>query len=427
MYNRTLMADHFSLAQHLQHSAMEYPDAPALISNGKIWSFANLLADSYLLAEQIGPSLLPLIEFGNSLHLARHAYACSLENRPFWPVDRSRTLPLSTHALPEAALIISTSGSEGRPRAVLLGKTQLDTAAAASNKHLPLGPGDLWLNCLPLYHIGGQAILWRCARAAAGVLLHDGFNAEAVASDLHRYPVTHISLVPAMLAQLLESNMKPPASLRITLIGGAALSRPLYDKAVAAGWPLYPSYGMTETAAQLASFDPADGPWQEGLVGKAMPGHEIRIGQDGRIAVRGPQVMLGYLNGGGVDAAGWLTTGDLGSIDASGRLTVTGRADDMLISGGRNVHPLEVESCLAACPGVSDVAVTSLPDPVWGDFIVALIVGTAEQSTLLAHARKHLPGAALPRKMVFLERLPRNAGGKLERTALRRLAAEAER
>jgi len=420
------MADHFSLAQHLQHSATEHPEAPALISNGKTWSFANLLANSYLLAEQIGPSLLPLIEFGNSPHLARHAYACSLENRSFWPVDRSRTLPLPFHAPPEAALIISTSGSEGQPRSVLLGKTQLDTAAAASNKHLLLGPGDLWLNCLPLYHIGGQAILWRCARAAAGVLLHDGFNAEAVASDLQRYPVTHISLVPAMLAQLLESNVKPPASLRITLIGGAALSRPLYDKAVATGWPLYPSYGMSETAAQLASFDPADGPWQEGLVGKPMPGHEIRIGQDGRIAVRGPQVMLGYLNGGGVDAEGWLTTGDLGSIDASGRLTVTGRADDMLISGGRNVHPLEVESCLAACPGVSDVAVTGLPDPVWGDLIVALIVGTTEQSALLAHAREHLPGAALPRKIRFLDRLPRNPCGKLERATLRRLAAEAD-
>ena len=429
-----LMADYLSLAQHLQHAATQYPDALALIDDGENYTFADLLATSCLLAERIPAARSALIDSGTSSHLARHAYACSLANRPFWPVDRTHEAPLAHHKTapehplphPETRLIISTSGSEGKPRAVMLGNVQLDAAATASNKCLQLKPGDLWLNCLPLYHIGGQAILWRCARAAAGILLQNSFNVEAVANDLDRYPVTHISLVPAMLAQLLEQRVAPPTSLRVTLIGGAALAQPLYEKAIAASWPLYPSYGMSETAAQLASFSLGDGPWHEGLVGTPMPGHEIRMNTAGRIAVRGPQVMLGYLTGDGVDAEGWFTTGDLGSIDATGRLTVTGRADDMLISGGRNVHPLEVESCLGACPGVSDVAVTGLPDPVWGDLIVALIVGTAEQNTLLAHARKHLPAAALPRKMVFLERLPRNATGKLERAVLRRIASEAK-
>ena len=434
MYNRMLMADHLSLAQHLQHAATLHPDALALINDGENYTFAHLFASCCLLGEQIPAARSALIDSGTSSQLARHAYACSLANRPFWPVDRTHEAPLAHHRTspehplpyPDTRLIISTSGSEGKQRAVMLGNVQLDAAATASNKCLQLKPGDLWLNCLPLYHIGGQAILWRCARSAAGVLLQNGFNVETVANDLHRYPVTHISLVPAMLAQLLERRVAPPTSLRVTLIGGAALAQPLYEKAVAAGWPLYPSYGMSETAAQLASFCPGDGPWHEGLVGTPMPGHEIRINPAGRIAVRGPQVMLGYLTGGGVDPEGWLTTGDLGSTDATGRLTVTGRADDMLISGGRNVHPLEVESCLAACPGVSDVAVTGLSDAVWGDLIVALIVGTAEQNALLAHARKHLPAAALPRKMVFLERLPRNANGKLERSVLRRIASEAE-
>ena len=102
-----------------------------------------------------------------------------------------------------------------------------------------------------------------------------------------------------------------------------------------------------------------------------------------------------------------------------------GRADDMLISGGRNVHPQEIESCLAGCPGVVDIAVTGLPDPVWGDLIVALVVGPADDAALLAHARQHLPSAALPRRIRRLDRLPRNAAGKLERGALRRLAAGA--
>ena len=435
------MAEYFSLAQHLQRAAGEYPALPALLNAGKTWSFKAWLAESHTLSEQIEYSPLPLIKADDSLHLARHAYACSLKNRPFWPFaprtnscishrnaspdlnQQSKYFPDATSMPPDVALIISTSGSAGRSRAVLLGDAQLDSAAAASNQCLPLGPGDLWLNCLPLYHIGGQAILWRCARAMAGVLLHQGFNVEAVANDLRQYPVTHISLVPAMLAQLIERQIKAPSGLCVTLIGGAALSRPLYDKAINLGWPLYPSYGMSETSAQLATFKPGDGVWHEGLVGRPMPNHEIRINPDGRIAVRGPQVMLGYLQGGGVDYAGWLTTDDLGSLDSNACLTVTGRADDMLISGGRNVHPLEVESCLAACPGVSDVAVTGLPDPIWGDLIVALIVGTTGQSALLAHARQHLPTAALPRKFVFLESLPRNAAGKLDRIVLRHLAS----
>lgn len=415
-----------SLAQHLHQATMRDPESLALLANDGAWTYVQLLADINALAEEIGCSAQPLCKSGGSLDLARYTYACSAKNRPFWPVDRGarQHFPSASDKLPDASLIISTSGSEGQPRAVLLGNAQLDAAAAASNQSLPLGPGDLWLNCLPLHHIGGQAILWRCARAAATLLLHDGFNAETVARDLEKHPVTHISLVPAMLVRLLELGTKPPASLRVTLIGGAALCQAVHDRALAANWPLYPSYGMTETAAQLATWLPTDGPWHEGQVGKPMPGHEIRIDQNGRISIRGPQVMHGYLNGGGVDNDGWLLTGDLGQLDASGRLTVTGRADDMLISGGYNIHPLVVESCLTACSGVRDVAVTGLADPVWGHLIVALVVGDTEPSALLKHARQHLPSAALPRKIMFLEHLPRNAAGKLERTALRRIAAE---
>jgi O-succinylbenzoic acid--CoA ligase len=209
------------------------------------------------------------------------------------------------------------------------------------------------------------------------------------------------------------------------MIGGAALAPALYERATAAGWPLNPSYGMSETAAQIATWTPADGPWHEGLVGRPLGSNEFTLTTDGRIRIRGPQLMLGYLGGGGIDEDGWLTTGDLGKIDAFGRLTVTGRADDMLVSGGRNVHPLEIESCLAACPGVRDVAVTGLPDPVWGDLVVALVVGETAAKDLKNWCRARLPGAAQPRRIVHLTSLPRNAAGKLERAALRRLAREA--
>lgn len=414
-----------SLAHHLAAAARRRPAALALSYAGQCLTFTELLADAGALGATLAGGAGPLVVSGSSLDLARHACACSLKNRPFWPVDRNRPAHWSGEIPPRVALVISTSGSEGEPRGVMLSDASLDAAAAAANRHLPLGPGDLWLDCLPLHHIGGLAILWRCARAGAGVLLHDGFAAEAVAADLARQPVTHLSLVPAMLARLLDTGIAPPPGLRHVLIGGAALTQTLFDRASAAGWPLNPSYGMSETAAQIATWTPADGPWREGLVGRPLAGSEIALAADGRIRIRGPQLMLGYLGGGGIHEDGWLTTGDLGNIDAFGRLTVTGRADDMLISGGRNVHPREVESCLAACPGVRDVAVTGLPDPVWGDLIVALVVGDAEPARLRAWSEARLPGPARPRRIVCLPGLPRNAAGKLERAALRHLAHKA--
>ena len=412
-----------SLANHLQEAARRQPAAPALYWDGRVWNFAELLEESQKLARTLENTWQPLVRGGDSLLLARLAWACGLIGRPFWPLAPERQAAGALPELPGAALIISTSGSEGQPRAVVLGAAQLNAASAAANARLGLDAGDLWLNCLPLFHIGGQSILWRCARADAAMLLHDGFRAEAVGRDLQAHAVTHLSLVPAMLAALLDLGIAPPPSLRVALIGGAALSRPLYERARAAGWPLWTSYGMSESAALVAAHGPDDGPWHEGLAGRPLPGNKLAIGDDGRIRLRGQQMMTGYLEGGGVDPDGWLRSGDLGRLDDGGQLTVLGRADDMLISGGRNIHPQEIESCLAACPGVRDIAVSARPDPVWGDLIVALIVGEAELDALQAIARRQLPAAALPRRLIRLDRLPRNAAGKLDRPALRRLAA----
>lgn len=411
------MEHSLSLVDHLRRAARSRPQALALIHGNQSLNFAELLT-----AVETVPSAASSCN-GSSLDIAFAAYACSAQRKPLAPLPPGQGTKEIPPTPANTALLISTSGSEGAPRQVVLGMAQLDTAAIAANACLALAEGDLWLNCLPLYHIGGLSILWRCARAGATLLLHEGFTVEKVANDLARYPVTHLSLVPAMLSRLLDGGTAPPPSLKAVLIGGAALSRPLYERATAAGWPLFISYGMSETSAMVAAFRPDEGPWREGLVGRPMPGHDIRIGDDGRIRIRGPQVMTGYLDGSGIDAEAWLTTGDLGEVDTDGRLMVLGRADDMLISGGRNVHPQEVESCLSSCTGVLDVAVTGLPDPVWGDLVIALVVGTADADTLLAHARRTLPSAARPRRIVHLERLPRNAAGKLERAMLRRLAA----
>jgi O-succinylbenzoic acid--CoA ligase len=424
-----------SLAQHLTNHAVDAPEALALIAAEQSFTWSTLLDEAEKLADTIPTTPAIFSCQGSSLQLALHTYACSLKNQPFWPVDRppkEATLGDNTPSspplpAPDTALIISTSGSEGLPKAVQLTNRNLDAAASAANQRLPLRSGDLWLDCLPLYHIGGLSILWRCAQAGATVLLHEGFDAYRIADDLSNKPVTHISLVPTMLARLLEIGVKTPPSLRHAIIGGAALSMALYERATAAGWPLNPSYGMSESSAQIATWVESDGPWHEGLVGTTLGENEISLNVDGRIQIRGPQIMAGYLGENTRNPDNWFITGDLGKIDQNLRLTVTGRADDMLISGGRNVHPSEVESCLAACPGIQDVAVTALPDAVWGDLIVALVVANSSQQNIEEFANRHLYAAARPRRIIHLASLPRNPSGKLERSTLRSLASEAAR
>ena len=453
------------LAHWLASAARTNPAAPALVAPQGRWTYAELTAraehgGALLRAQGLRAGEIAAIA-GNASELAFASVACAAADLALLPLDpatadqrwpalqalggeRVRRIPApaadaAAPALPLAAasaaddlaLVIATSGSEGAPKAVMLTHANLDAAAAAANERLPLAPGDIWLDCLPLHHIGGIAILHRCIRAGATVLLHEGFDAAAVWRDLHAYPVTHLSLVPAMLARLLDcaDGKTPPAGLRHVLVGGAALSRPLFERARAAAWPLCPTWGMSECTAQTATLLKPDSNWREGDVGTLLRGFEARVDADGRIRLRGPQVMAGYLNPQGSTGLGlsdgWLLTGDLGRIDAGGQIAIVGRADDVFISAGVNVHPLEVESCLAACPGVTDIAVTALPDAVWGDALVALVVGTAEIDAIREWGRLHLASAQRPRRVLRVERLPRNALGKIERAALRRMAGEA--
>ncbi len=457
-----------SLSQSLAARAREMPDASALLGDGQRYTYGQLATQVAQRAASLTALGLPTDAIvalaAPASDLAEAALACSWAGLPFFPLATDTpdarwqhlaaqaptrlhrlnglptALPQTTDAvapaaiLPHAeALIIATSGSEGLPKAVVLTHGALAAAAQASTATLPLAPGDVWLDCLPLNHIGGLAILWRCFAAGAAVRLHERFDAAAVWQDITAGRVSHVSLVPAMLARLLDlaelehatQPPSPPPSLRCALIGGAALSRPLWLRAKAAGWPLFVSYGMSETAAQIVTLPPCD-EWHEGLVGRPLPGVDIAIGNDGRVRVRSPQLMQGYLGeaDSGIEA-GWLRTGDLGRLDADGRLTLLGRADDVLVSAGVNIHPQEIEAQLATCPGVGDVAVTASTDPVWGDVLAALLVGSAEPEAVREWSALHLPATLRPRRFLRVAALPRSALGKLERAQLPALLDEA--
>ncbi|WJW75965.1 AMP-binding protein [Thiohalobacter sp. IOR34] len=320
-----------------------------------------------------------------------------------------------------ARLWLSTSGSGGRPKLVALGDAALAASVEAVNRRLRLAPSDLWLACLPLFHVGGLSVLLRCAAAGAAVRLHGRFDAAAVARDLERQPVSHLSLVPAMLARLLEAGAQPPASLRVVLVGGGPLSPALAERALAAGWPLWVTYGMTETASQVAARPLALGE-DPACVGTPLPGFAVRLldaaGQpgasEGVIELQTPWMEAGE----------WLHTGDRGRLDELGRLSLLGRADQALLSGGETVQPEAVEGLLAACPGVAGVAVSGHRDPVWGEVLVAFYRGSAGPSAVEDWCRTHLAGALRPRIIRQVSELPQTASGKLDRRRLRRWAEE---
>lgn len=390
------------LTRWLERTAANQPDALALIMEDEVYSYSALLsAQSDFLPERLA-------------------------------------LLLKQAELPEIAeLLIATSGSTGEPKQVMLSEANLEASVQASRSRIPLGPGNIWLACLPLHHIGGIAIFYRCAEAGATVLLHQEFDAVRAWKAMEQHGVSHVSLVPAMLARLLEAG-PPPSQLKYALIGGGPLSENLAQRAHRAGWPICPSYGMSEAASQIATLATFPPDWREGMVGTPLPGISVEIldeyGQpakgEGRIRVRGPSVMLGYANPAHEAGLGLLDSafdsGDRGYFDDRGNLVVLGRHDDMLVSGGVNVHPAEVEDLLLACPGVSDVAVTAVSDEVWGDRLTALLVGGATCRSVQDWCRKHLPSHLRPRRFVAVAALPRNALGKLERKRLPALALAGE-
>ncbi len=327
-------------------------------------------------------------------------------------------------------LLMATSGTGGQPRVVELTGQNLRSSVLASRERLGLERNDLWLACLPVHHIGGLAIFLRCAQAGATALLMEDFDPVAVLDALVNQQVSHISLVPAMLHRLLDTdrNFHPPASLKVVLLGGAAAPPDLVQAALHQGWPLCPTYGLTETTSQVATLCPPPRRWKQGCVGAPLKHAEIRIDQhSGAIKVRGASVAEYARDSDGrrqklLDEQGWLDTGDLGSLDETGMLYIIGRGDDVLISGGENIHPRMLEQELLRCPGVEDVAVSALADDAWGDALVALYCGAVDTDQVRIWAKQNLQGVFVPKYFFRTDILPRNAMGKLLRDRLKKKA-----
>jgi o-succinylbenzoate---CoA ligase len=281
----------------------------------------------------MGDELPPAISLHNPEEL--------LDDRPLVEVP-----PLINPAAP--AIVLFTSGSSGTPRPAVLTYGNMYHNACGANANLPLDQDDRWLLNLPLFHVSGLSILFRCLLARAAVVI--AAAGESPLEALRRLRPTFVSMVPAQLHDLLtapEGNAL--AGVKVVLLGGAPAPPALLAKAREHGWPVFPTYGMTETASQIATASTTDGQRiSADSSGNVLHGREVMLAGDGEILVRGPCLFAGYYTPNGLvlplDRDGWFHTGDLGTIDEFGRLTVLGRKDALIISGGENIQPEEVEA-----------------------------------------------------------------------------------
>jgi len=309
-----------------------------------------------------------------------------------------------THDLGATAIVVHTSGTTAGPRAIELTYGNWLWSALGSGVALGSRPGDRWLCTLPLSHVGGLSILVRCTIYATTVVLHERFDAIAAADELATR-ATLVSVVPTTLQRLLDTGLRHPPVLRAALVGGAPIVPALLQRAAAAGVPTVSTYGLTEACSQVTTAGPA------------LFCTRVRIGAGREILVAGPTVAPGC-----VGADGWLHTGDEGSLDAAGSLTVTGRAGDTIITGGENVAPAEVEAVLCGHPAVAEAAVHGARDAEWGQRVVATVVlragETATEEDLRGYCRVRLAGYKVPRVVRFAPELPKTVSGKLLRRSL---------
>ena len=316
----------------------------------------------------------------------------------------------------EADLVVFTSGTSGEPKGVRLSRKNLEAAAAASAEHLGHGSDDNWLLAMPLHHVGGLSIVVRQIYTGGSITLLSGFEVDAVHRAMHS-GVTMVSMVPTMLRRLLDRHPGPYFDLRAVLVGGGPIPDGLLEEAAAAGLPVLPTYGMTETFGQVATLRPGS-PLRHHA--HALPGVDISITDEGRIALRGPQISPGYV-GEPDRTTDWFTTSDLGSLDDEGALVVLGRADDVIVTGGVNVNPEAVEVIVARHPDVSAVVVLGVPDEVWGSSVACVYAGDVEPDVLAEWSARWLEGPRKPKLWKRVERIPRLSIGKPDRSEAAKL------
>lgn len=338
----------------------------------------------------------------------------------------------------ETSTLLFTSGTTGEPKAVELSPRNHVASAEATAQRLGLEPGDRWLDPLPMHHAGGLAPLIRTSLYGTALVVSGKFDAEKLLEQTTEYGATCVSLVPTMLTRLIDADSSPLRDLRFVLLGGASASDELVERCRDEGIPVCPTYGTTETASGIATALPHEAFENVGTVGLPLSsvevsivgddGREVEEGKTGQILASGPVVSKGYYGeDDGSLGEGKFSTGDLGRLDGEGRLWVTGREKDVIVTGGENVHPAEVEGVLKRHRDIDQAAVVGLKDRKWGEAVSALVVPVSrklDEGPLRSFCGGRLAGFKVPKRIETVDELPRTASGTVDREEVRMILRE---
>ncbi|MCH9393825.1 o-succinylbenzoate--CoA ligase [Limosilactobacillus reuteri] len=410
------------------NTLMSYKLALAIMCSGRTIVWLNWRLAGEELERQIKDSGLQLCLVENSL------WRSGMTN-PF----KSYSAFLITNADPGelipvfksdwVASIMYTSGTTGKPKGVLQTFGNHFYSAVSSALNLGLSSADKWLCVAPIFHISGFSIIMRGLIYGMTVRLVEKFRAEEIERILANETVTIMSVVPFMLKKLIQQQNKTNthynSAFRCMLLGGGTIDRETLEACLQRSIPVVQCYGMTETCSQIVALRSVDALLKLGSVGQPLFSTQLKLSKDGEILLKTPALTPGYLNlpnklpSKMID--GWYRTGDIGHLDKEGYLYIDGRADEMLISGGENIFPQEVEQVYQRYPQINEVAVVGQNDSVWGQVPVAFVVSDRRLSTtkLMNYGYEHLARYKVPQHYIFVSELPKNASGKIRRFMLR--------
>lgn len=360
-------------------------------------------------------------------------------NKILYPFEANETTRqnLTTVNLNQSAVIVFTSGSTGKPKGVELSFNNLIESAQTGNQYFNHKPNDSWLASLPFYHIGGFSIIIRSVLFGLTLIIPDNLDINNLADTLMSFDPSHTSFVSTQLKRLIELGRNPNKSLRNVLLGGGSIDQDLVNRAITSGWKVSLSFGATETSSFVSILKPEQFELKKGSSGKALYPNKIVIvndnkdilptGIEGEIAIQSNSVAKGYLNNFNETKKNFLNgyyyTGDFGYLDKDDFLYVYARRNDLIISGGENINPLEIENELIKHPLILEAAVFGLMDREWGQIITAALVSknniVLSLEDIKLFLNNKLASFKHPKKIFFVSELPKTELGKIRKEQLR--------
>lgn len=319
----------------------------------------------------------------------------------------------------QIGVIMDTSGTSGKYKSVPLRWKQFAAHAQGSQEVLGVTEEDNWLMLLPMYHVGGLTVLLRCLYSGISITLLEKFDEERTLQLVADESVNILSMVPTMLNRIVERIHEH--QLRVVLVGGEFIYKPIAESCLAKKIPLFKTYGLTENTSQVTTFNIMTAPHKLDSVGLPLPGMMIRINEPdaagiGEVCIKGPMLMDGYL--GQAPVADFFNTQDIGYIDEDGYLYLLDRRKNIIISGGENIYPQEIENVLYAHPNITECAVVGVKDEKWGQAPVLFVVSSLDEQSIREYLTERIAKFKLPREIIHLTDLPKNATGKIAKNKL---------